>query len=146
MSLVKRESRAVRPFDWWPTEDRLEQMVRDVFRGAGTGLMKVEEFVDEGTWVLRAELPGLDPDKDVELTVADGMLHIVADREERTEEEKPDGFRSEFHYGRLERHLRLPAGTVDADIAATYTDGILEVRVPVSEPPTEAAKIPVQKG
>ena len=26
MSLVKRESRAVRPFDWWPTEDRFEQI------------------------------------------------------------------------------------------------------------------------
>lgn len=93
MSLVKRESRAARPFEWWPTEDRFEQMVRDMFRGFGTGLMKVEEYVDGDTWVLRAELPGLDPDEDVELTVADGILHITADREERTEEEKPDGFR-----------------------------------------------------
>lgn len=145
MSLVKRESRAVRPFEWWPTEDRFERMVRDMFRGFGTGLMKVEEYVDDDTWVLRAELPGLDPDEDVELTVADGMLHITADREERTEEEKPDGFRSEFHYGRLERHMTLPAGTVESDIAATYKDGILEVRVPLVEPPAEAAKIPVHK-
>ena len=74
MSLVKRESRAVRPFEWWPTEDRFEQLVRDMFRGFGTALMKVEEYVDGDSWVLRAELPGLDPDEDVELTVADGML------------------------------------------------------------------------
>ena len=54
MSLVKREPRAVRPFEWWPTEDRFEQMVRDMFRGFGTGLMKVEEYVDDDSWVLRA--------------------------------------------------------------------------------------------
>jgi HSP20 family protein len=33
--------------------------------------------------VIRADLPGIDPDKDVELTVADGMLHIQAERRER---------------------------------------------------------------
>ncbi|MGA8044670.1 MAG: Hsp20/alpha crystallin family protein [Dermatophilaceae bacterium] len=107
--------------------------------------MKVGEFVDGETWVLRAELPGIDPDEDAQLTVADGMLHITADREERTEEDKPDGYRSEFHNGHLERHMTLPAGTVESDIAATYSDGILEVRVPLAEPPKEAAKIPVQK-
>ena len=73
------------------------------------------------------------------------MLHITADREERSEEDRPDGFRTEFHYGRLERHMTLPAGTVESDIAATYKDGILEVRVPTTEKPTEAAKIPVTK-
>jgi HSP20 family protein len=145
MSLVKREPRAVRPFEWWPTEDRFERMVRDVFGGFGTAPMKVEEFVEDDACVIRAELPGLDPDKDVELTVDDGMLHIVATREESTEEEKPDGFRSEFHYGRMERHMSLPPGAVESDIAATYRDGILEVRVPVTEPPAAAAKIPVQK-
>lgn len=148
MSLVKREPRAARPFEWMPTEDRFEQMFRDMFRGfgPGAGLMKVEEYVEGDTCVIRAELPGLDPDEDVELTVADGMLHIAAHREERTEEDKPDGYRSEFHYGRFERHMALPEGTAEADIAATYKDGILEVRVPMNEPPKPAAKIPVQKG
>lgn len=41
--------------------------------------------------------------------------------------------------------MTLPARTVESDIAATYKDGILEIRVPLVEPPAEAAKIPVHK-
>lgn len=51
-------------------------------------LIRVEEYREDGTLVVRADLPGIDPDKDVELTVADGMLHIQAERrqEEKREE------------------------------------------------------------
>ena len=41
-------------------------------------LIRVEEFRDNGTLVIRADLPGIDPEKDVELTVSDGMLRIHA--------------------------------------------------------------------
>ena len=72
--------------------------------------MKVEEFVEDGTYVIRAEIPGIDPDKDVDITVADGILHLTATREERSEEERPEGYRTEFHYGSLRRSIRLPEG------------------------------------
>jgi len=39
-------------------------------------LIRVEELREDGTRVIRADLPGIDPDKDVELTVSDGILHI----------------------------------------------------------------------
>jgi len=39
-------------------------------------LIRVEEFREDGTLVIRAGLPGIDPGKDVELTVSDGVLHI----------------------------------------------------------------------
>jgi HSP20 family protein len=45
-------------------------------------MIHVEEYREDGTLVVRADLPGIDPDKDVELTVADGMLHIEAQRRE----------------------------------------------------------------
>ena len=144
MSLVKREN--AWPLDVVLTEDRVDRMFRDMFRGffgegwaeaPDTRPMKVEEFVEDGTVVIRAELPGIDPDQDVDITVADGILHVTATREERSEEERPDGYRSEFHYGRLERHIRLPEGAKADDITASYSDGILEVRVPA---PTEIEK------
>ena len=144
MSLVKREN--AWPLDVVLTEDRVDRMFRDMFRGLfgegwaespDTAPMKVEEYVDDGTVVIRAELPGIDPDQDVDVTVADGVLHVTATREERSEEERPDGYRSEFHYGRLERHIRLPEGAKADDITAGYADGILEVRVPA---PTEVEK------
>jgi HSP20 family molecular chaperone IbpA len=54
----------------------------------GEGLIRIEEFREDGALVIRADLPGIDPDQDVELTVSGGMLHIQA---ERREEEKAGG-------------------------------------------------------
>ena len=45
-------------------------------------------------------MPGIDPDRDVDVSVSEGMLHIKAEREERSEHKSKMGYRSEF---RLER-------------------------------------------
>jgi HSP20 family protein len=158
MSMMRHE-RPAWPLDALWGEDRIETMLRDMFRGVfpgegllerlgeGRGLMRMEEYVEDDTCVIRAELPGVDPEKDVDITVEDGILHISAHREERSEEEQPSGYRSEFRYGSLERSIRLPEGATDADVTASYKDGILEVRVPAPkavEPPAPA-KIPIQR-
>jgi HSP20 family protein len=119
--------------------------LREVGRGGGTP-MRVEEFRDGGELVVRAELPGVDPEKDVEVTVDEGVLTISAHREERTEEKQADGYRSEFRYGRLERQIRLPKGAGTDDISASYRDGVLEVRLPVPEAVPPARKISIQRG
>jgi HSP20 family protein len=106
----------------------------------------VEEFVDGNTLVLRAEMPGIDPDKDVDLTIADDVLTITAHREKK-QENKKDSYRSEFRYGSFVGNLALPAGAKADDIKACYRDGVLEVRVLVSE--TSAAdvtRVPVARG
>ncbi|WP_218605691.1 Hsp20/alpha crystallin family protein, partial [Pseudonocardia abyssalis] len=104
----------------------------------GEELIRVDEFCDGSTEVIRAELPGIDPAKDVELTVADGILRIRAER--RTDEKTEDkGYtRHEMRYGSLTRTLPLPEGVQESDISATYRDGILEVRVPFAEPQAKA--------
>jgi HSP20 family protein len=139
MALIRRE-RVERP-DWFHFE------VPDMFRRMldldwESGWLRVEEFMDEGTLVIRAELPGIDPDKDVELSVANGVLHIRAQREEKTEKGDKEGYRSEFRYGSFVRNVSLPEGVNDDDVTASYTDGILEVRIPM---PAEEAKPPVTK-
>jgi HSP20 family protein len=48
----------------------------------GGQLMRVEDYVSEGQYVVRAELPGIDPEKDVEITVVDGVLTVKAERRE----------------------------------------------------------------
>ena len=90
----------------------------------------VEDFVDEGAYVVRAELPGLDADKDIEVSASDNTLTISAKREEH----KHDQHHSEFRYGSFSRAIRLPAGADAEAISAKYDRGILEIRVPVSEP------------
>jgi len=111
------------------------------------GWLRVEEFRDGDTMVVRAELPGIDPDKDVELTVVDGVLHIRAHREEKSEEKSKHGYRSEFRYGSFTRSFELPAGIDESEIKASYTDGVLEVRVPAPvEVKSEVTKVPVSRG
>jgi len=107
--------------------------------------LKVEEFERDGGMVVRAEMPGLDPEKDVEITVADGRLHVQAERRSETTTDDKKGYRSEFHYGMFERTLRLPPGSTEKDIKATYTDGILEVIIPIDTKELEAKKIPISK-
>ncbi len=137
MALVRWE----RPLLRWPwPEDRFDRafrdMARDLFTGgarlAETWPMHVEEYVEEGTCVIRLEIPGIDPEKDIDVEIADGAVHVVARREERSKEERPDAYRSEFRYGSFERYIPLPDGATEHDVTATYKDGILEVRLPVA--------------
>jgi HSP20 family protein len=46
--------------------------------GSDEDAMRVEEFRDGDTMVVRAEMPGIDPEKDVEITVDDGTLRVKA--------------------------------------------------------------------
>lgn len=116
------------------------------FDAEAEGWMRVEEIRVDGTLVVRAELPGVDPDKDVDVSVSDGVLHISAKREKRDEKKSKGNYRSEFRYGEFSRDLTLPAGVDPGAVAATYKDGILEVRVPWSDD-TEAklTKVPISQ-
>jgi HSP20 family protein len=110
------------------------------------GWLRVEEVHEDGTLVVRAELPGVDPDKDVEVSVSEGMLHISAKREERTKEEGKSRYRSEFRYGAFSRDLALPSDVDKDAIKADYKDGILEVRVPwPKEVEAKSAKVPISR-
>lgn len=77
-------SRFDRLFDQWARMMPFRPMAFPRWLEAGD-LIRVEEYRDDGTLVVRADLPGIDADKDVELTVAGGMPHIEA---ERRQEEK----------------------------------------------------------
>ncbi|NKY59371.1 Hsp20/alpha crystallin family protein [Nocardia flavorosea] len=108
----------------------------------GTHLLRVEDTVDDGHYVVRAEIPGVDPDKDVEVSVRDGQLTIKAERSEKHEEKG----RSEFSYGSFVRTVTLPQGADEDAIEASYAKGILTVSVPVAEPAGEAKKVQVKQG
>ena len=103
--------------------------------------IRVEDFSDDGCYVVRAEMPGVDPDKDVEIFVEGDLLRIEGHRQE----EEIDKHHSEFRYGSFTRTLRLPAGARAAEVKASYADGMLEVRVPMREIEDEVTKVPVER-
>jgi HSP20 family molecular chaperone IbpA len=125
-------------FDWleasWPSLSA----ARSVF---GTHLIRDEDKLESDHYVIRAELPGIDPDKDVKITVDDHTLVIDAERSE----EKSDKTRSEFQYGSFHRAMSLPAGVKPGDVTATYTDGILTVTIGIAET-APAHRIPIERG
>lgn len=150
--LVKREPR---PVDLFERFDRMfEEWTANLpFRRPGffrpevaaEGMIRVDEYRHDGELVIRAELPGIDPEKDVELTVLDGMLRIEAERREEEKVEEKGYLRHELRCGSFVRMLPLPEGVSEADVTATYKDGILEIHVPA--PAREPAKkIAITKG
>ena len=108
-------------------------------------VLRVEEFMEDATLVVRAELPGVDVDKDVDISVQDGLLHIKAQRSEKSEQKEKSFYHSEFRYGAFERTLPLPSGATLDDVKATYEGGVLEIRIPTTEPEMKTHKVPVQR-
>ncbi len=102
---------------------------------------RVEEVAQDDRYVIRAELPGLDPDRDIEVSVEGRTLTIQAER--RQEDSGPS--RSEFHYGSLTRLLRLPARVDAKDVAARYEKGVLEVSVPLREVKPAGSRVAIEK-
>ncbi len=108
-------------------------------------MIRVEEYTQDGTLVVRAELPGIDPDKDVHLSVVNGRLAIEAERREEGEVERDGSMLRELRYGKLSRVLPLGAGVTASSITATYKDGLLEVRIPAATatPTPSPVRIPI---
>jgi HSP20 family protein len=103
--------------------------------------IRVEEFFRNGDFIVRAEVPGIDPDSDLQVFVANGVLTIEATREERTEEDQ----RSEFHYGHFRRSVLLPGGVTEDAVTASYADGIVEVTLHLPEESEQPRSIPVAR-
>ncbi len=96
--------------------------------------IRLEDESKEGIYEVRAELPGVEPTEDIEVTVHKGRLTIKAVRTRTTES---NGI-SEFSYGSFSRTVSLPAGADEDDISATYDRGILTVSIRLSDTaPTE---------
>ena len=94
----------------------------------------------ENAFEVHADLPGLD-EKNIEVKVANGVLTIKGEKEEKKEEKKEDFHMRERRFGSFERALRIPDG-VDADkIEAAFKKGVLTVTLPK----TAEAQKPVKK-
>lgn len=92
--------------------------------------LPLEDTWDGDTYVLRAQVPGVDPTHDIDVTVNEGVLTVHAERKAERHETQEGRTFDEFTYGSFTRQVSLPAGTQPDDIGATYHDGVLEVRVP----------------
>ena len=103
-------------------------------------VFRLEETIRDNRYMIRAELPGLDPENDIEVTVDGRILTIRAQR--RRQDNGPN--RSEFRYGSLARAVRLPARVDAEDVTARYDKGVLEVSVPLRAVKPEGTQIHIE--
>lgn len=95
--------------------------------------------------VIRAEMPGIKPE-DLDISIAQGILTLKAERHEDTETREEDYLLRESTYGSFERSMRLPEGVEPETIHAEYHDGILEITLPHARELTEphTVHIPIE--
>jgi HSP20 family protein len=76
---------------------------------------------------IEAELPGVE-EKDVSVTLANGMLTIKGEKKQDKEEKNENYYLAERSYGTFERSLRLPDTIDETKIEAKFDKGVLKVK------------------
>lgn len=84
-------------------------------------------------YLLTFDIPGVKKDE-VKIDLRDNMLTVSGERKEEREESKRGLTRSERFYGNFERSFTLPMNVKGEQIEANYSDGVLRVAIPKSEP------------
>jgi HSP20 family protein len=78
--------------------------------------------------VFSFDLPGIPEDR-ISVELEDDMLTVSAVRERGHEAEVEGVARSERRFGTFTRTIGLPQGIADADVRASYVNGVLELHV-----------------
>ena len=137
----------------WPSLTRLEREMermveafwgrplpfrRDVdrvFGLLGGREIPVDMYEEKDDVVVKAELPGIDKET-IDVTLSERRLTIAAERKREAEVGERGCCVAERAYGRLIRSLELPSDIQGDRVKASFTNGVLEIRLPK----TEAAK------
>ncbi|HYM49509.1 MAG TPA: Hsp20/alpha crystallin family protein [Candidatus Limnocylindrales bacterium] len=86
-------------------------------------------FENKGDLVVKLELPGIDPVKDVKVTLEEGELVIRGEKKQEQEVKEKTYYRFETLYGSFERHFPVPETITESAVHAEYKDGILAITV-----------------
>ena len=95
--------------------------------------------------IVRAELPGLNKD-DVKVEVTDDGLIIRGERKQEHEEKGEGFYRSERSYGQFYRLIPLPEDVNTDQVRADFSNGVLEITVPVPERQQRRREISIGAG
>jgi HSP20 family protein len=155
-------ARRYNPFDFMPTPgdlfrmtpfsimrriteemDRIYHELTTSPRNGATWAPAVEISERDGKYVVRAELPGVNP-SDVKLGMTDEALVLEGERKSETQETKGGVHLTERQYGRFYRSIPLPEGANIEEARARFENGVLEVTVPMREQWTKRREIPIE--
>ncbi|MBD2777684.1 Hsp20/alpha crystallin family protein [Iningainema tapete] len=78
---------------------------------------------------LKLEIPGIEA-KDLDIQVTEKAVAVSGERKSETKTEEKGVTKSEFHYGKFQRVIPLPARIQNTNVTADYKDGILNLTLP----------------
>lgn len=123
----------------------MDRLFDDAFRGfglspfrsdlftplTGSGLIKpqVDIAATEKDYSITVEVPGVS-EKDVNVEIANNTMTIRGEKKQEKEEKEKNYYRVERSYGSFQRVLSLPEDANQADIKATFKNGVLTIKVP----------------
>jgi HSP20 family protein len=113
-------------------------------RWSGHALPAVDMYETDSEVVVKATVPGFDPD-DIEVTVSEGVLIIKGTREAEEAVKEAEYICREHHSGSFSRSLTLPSDVLAEDATANYSNGILTLTLPKPEE-VKAKRIEVRAG
>jgi HSP20 family molecular chaperone IbpA len=108
---------------WTRAEPMMATSLRRMFDQLWSPGLRFQNVGAIGEFEVRAEIPGVDPARDIQIWLSGGILRVEVTREPT----RADQVRSEFHYGRSMGFVDLP-GHVDVyELSATYHRGVLTI-------------------
>jgi HSP20 family protein len=154
----------MRPFGWSPVFEGslfninpfglMRRFTEDMDRVFGSVSKEASELAEwrpaievkeeKGKLLLKADLPGV-KNEDVKVSVMDDVLTVEGERKHEKEEKREGYYHSERSYGRFSRSIRLPEGAKVDQASAQFTNGVLEVGIPIPEAKQQRKEIPVQE-
>jgi HSP20 family protein len=90
------------------------------------------------------ELPGVD-EKNIEVSLSNGMLTIKGEKREECESKEGTFFRKERYYGSFCRSISIPEGVDEKSVDASFKNGVLKIKLPKTiEAKMAVKRIPVK--
>lgn len=92
---------------------------------------------------ITTELPGMD-EKDVEVTLTQGVLTIEGEKQNERKEEGDDYHLTERSYGSVRRAFRVPETVNEDKVEASFEKGVLKVILPKIKTKEKTKKVAIK--
>jgi HSP20 family protein len=121
--------------------DRAYHMVLSE-NGAWVPVLEVKE--EGGKFRVSAELPGVKPE-DVKVHVTEDTVILEGERKHEKEAKHEGLYHSERSYGHFYRSIRLPKGANAEKASAAYSNGVLDIAIPLPESKPKAREVHIKQ-
>lgn len=100
--------------------------------GEAAGVPSIDLFESEDTLMVKAELPGINPE-DLDISIIGTTLTVSGVKREEAVQRSAYHHKVEKRFGSFSRSVRLPCRVRIEDIKATYEKGVLQIIMPKLE-------------